>query len=235
MQTAASHPGLCRDCDYPLRDLPVPRCPECGRPFDPADGSTMNLGKPMAPWARAVAADSGWPTYLAMLLPWAWVVWRARNPEFYYLEWFVFLILSFTLFAVLALVRSAAREIVLVKHDQPPPVRWWPDWRNCLLAGAALSLIVWFELPLRAHFFLVRAQLEEMKAALDTGTPPTSLTGRRVGMRRVVNVRTFPGGVMFSFTTNDDGFAYNDGWRSLPYNHGADGHLHGKWHWYASD
>jgi hypothetical protein len=27
----------CLDCDYPLRGLPEPRCPECGRPFDPAD------------------------------------------------------------------------------------------------------------------------------------------------------------------------------------------------------
>ncbi|UCG17631.1 MAG: hypothetical protein JSV19_06290, partial [Phycisphaerales bacterium] len=30
-------PGRCRVCDYDLRGLPEPRCPECGSPFDPAD------------------------------------------------------------------------------------------------------------------------------------------------------------------------------------------------------
>ena len=32
------NPGRCRVCDYDLRGLPEPRCPECGTPFDPADG-----------------------------------------------------------------------------------------------------------------------------------------------------------------------------------------------------
>ena len=28
--------GACRRCGYSLRGLTVPRCPECGQPFDPA-------------------------------------------------------------------------------------------------------------------------------------------------------------------------------------------------------
>ncbi len=30
-------PGRCRVCDYDLRGLPKPRCPECGTPFDPVE------------------------------------------------------------------------------------------------------------------------------------------------------------------------------------------------------
>jgi len=30
-------PGHCRVCEYDLRGLPEPRCPECGTPFDPAE------------------------------------------------------------------------------------------------------------------------------------------------------------------------------------------------------
>ena len=30
-------PGHCRVCQYDLRGLPEPRCPECGTPFDPAE------------------------------------------------------------------------------------------------------------------------------------------------------------------------------------------------------
>ncbi len=33
----------CRGCGYALRGLTHLRCPECGRPFDPADGRTMRL------------------------------------------------------------------------------------------------------------------------------------------------------------------------------------------------
>ena len=33
----------CRGCDYDLRGLPEPRCPECGRPFDPASPKTFRL------------------------------------------------------------------------------------------------------------------------------------------------------------------------------------------------
>jgi len=30
-----SHPYRCESCDYRLRGLTEPRCPECGDPFDP--------------------------------------------------------------------------------------------------------------------------------------------------------------------------------------------------------
>lgn len=31
-------PGYCRKCGYDLRGLPEPRCPECGKPFEPTSG-----------------------------------------------------------------------------------------------------------------------------------------------------------------------------------------------------
>ncbi len=33
----------CLDCGYDLRHLTEPRCPECGRPFDPGDESTFHV------------------------------------------------------------------------------------------------------------------------------------------------------------------------------------------------
>jgi len=30
--------GLCVNCGYDLRGLPLPRCPECGEPFDQGEG-----------------------------------------------------------------------------------------------------------------------------------------------------------------------------------------------------
>lgn len=36
--------ATCLGCGYRLRGLPEPRCPECGRPFDPDDPRTMHVG-----------------------------------------------------------------------------------------------------------------------------------------------------------------------------------------------
>jgi hypothetical protein len=41
--------GRCKGCGYSLRALTVPRCPECGRPFDPGDPETMDLPKHLRP------------------------------------------------------------------------------------------------------------------------------------------------------------------------------------------
>src|SRR5271163_1766704 len=38
--------GLCLGCKYPLRGLTSHRCPECGRPFDPAAPATYYSGRP---------------------------------------------------------------------------------------------------------------------------------------------------------------------------------------------
>src|SRR4051794_26855319 len=51
--------GLCLGCNYPLRGLADPRCPECGRAFDPADPRTMNPGRPLGPVARQLLRPIG--------------------------------------------------------------------------------------------------------------------------------------------------------------------------------
>jgi hypothetical protein len=37
--------GNCRQCGYPLFRLTVPRCPECGKPFDPDDPATLRFSR----------------------------------------------------------------------------------------------------------------------------------------------------------------------------------------------
>lgn len=54
----------CRDCGYALRGLADPRCPECGRGFDPGDPATVRLPGDRLVWLPALAT-------LAFL---AWVV-----------------------------------------------------------------------------------------------------------------------------------------------------------------
>lgn len=53
--------GYCRACDYPLGGVEPPKCPECGRAFDPADPATVSA-RPAARrrrWARRVMLLAG--------------------------------------------------------------------------------------------------------------------------------------------------------------------------------
>lgn len=58
-----SQEGFCARCGYSLRGLPEPRCPECGRPFDPSSRETFLTGRQrwlLGPTARRLLAP---PTY----------------------------------------------------------------------------------------------------------------------------------------------------------------------------
>jgi hypothetical protein len=62
--------ALCLGCNYPLRGLLGNRCPECGRPFDPDDPWTMNVGRPMPPLVRrfiAPPARAAWAVFFVAI------------------------------------------------------------------------------------------------------------------------------------------------------------------------
>ncbi len=53
--------AYCLACGYALRGLPEPRCPECGKGFDPIDAQTFVRGRPMGPIVRFLSRPLGWP------------------------------------------------------------------------------------------------------------------------------------------------------------------------------
>lgn len=73
--------AFCLSCGYPLRDLPTPRCPECGRAFDPTNPRTMSLGQPLRPWQRWLLRPTGWPTIALALLATGGLIYLSRWPR----------------------------------------------------------------------------------------------------------------------------------------------------------
>jgi hypothetical protein len=53
----------CIDCDFDLERISEPRCPECGRAFDPQDGGTF-IGPGHARFSRRLAQAPGWPMFV---------------------------------------------------------------------------------------------------------------------------------------------------------------------------
>ena len=64
----ASDAARCRNCGYPLRQLPTTRCPECGRAFDPTDPTTMDLGRRPGHVGRWLLRPTGWRMVLLAIV-----------------------------------------------------------------------------------------------------------------------------------------------------------------------
>jgi len=72
--------GLCWECGYSLRGLSTPRCPECGRAFDPSDPATMNLGRHVGGLAGRLLRPPGWAMYTLTAIAVLVSVWAAAFP-----------------------------------------------------------------------------------------------------------------------------------------------------------
>ena len=69
-------PRYCRRCGYNLAALPEPRCPECGRVFDPADSRTFQR-HPLRRWLHHIRRAAAGLLILLLLLAavWGWFFW----------------------------------------------------------------------------------------------------------------------------------------------------------------
>ncbi len=110
--------AFCRGCGYALRELTVPRCPECGRLFDPQDPLT---------WTTR-ASFGGWLWWQDRLDAWA------RAPTIWELA-------ATLLITVLAVIRASmlpARDNDVAKELLLSPLRWF----GAILAVRLLVLSV---------------------------------------------------------------------------------------------
>jgi hypothetical protein len=82
MQQNPAVVGHCVGCEYDLRGLAAGVCPECGRPFDPADLRTfksVHMPRPRR-LTRWVMTTPGWPLSILAAFISLHVLWTARFP-----------------------------------------------------------------------------------------------------------------------------------------------------------
>jgi hypothetical protein len=207
MTTITDHSGRCLHCNYVLRDLPTPRCPECGHDFDPADVRTINLGREITPAARWALGPAGITMSLGMFAIAGMAVWFDRLP-------------------VVDQDRSVTNGILLIALGLLwigwPLVRtftsrwagWNSDWftaghRSRAWVGAIIAVVgiaVALRVPRSAAFWIskpVMDRLAHQMMAIRKSSPRDQWLGV-IKAREIKDVR---GGESFLTTRNADGEA----------------------------
>jgi len=157
--------ALCLGCNYPLRGLRSNRCPECGRPFDPDDPWTMNIGRPMPPLVRRFIAPPARPAWIVFFVAIGAILWGSAwlaGGQFV-------LILGLLLLGMNVIYRGVRLAIsgALARHYlQPIPRR--PGLFGNPLAPTfiliALGIVLYFQLPLNLTIACARPAVYRMWA-----------------------------------------------------------------------
>lgn len=170
---------LCLNCNYPLRGLVEPRCPECGRPFDPTDATTMNIGRPLSSWCRArLRPPNQWFNAVAVVAG-VWTLAAWSGPDAYLLMLLGALGL-WLLIGVWWALRAALWVLIAALKRQPHYWhQWsWLRWTVAPLVAAVVIGLLALRGPFRAAFLVSRPALEARARALLDGTDSSALATR---------------------------------------------------------
>jgi hypothetical protein len=206
--------GLCLDCGYALFGLPTPRCPECGREFDPMNPATMNMGRELSELAKWVLGPLRWPVNLMTWGALAYALWEARLPGEQIAtssSWYLLVALG-----VFWLSWPLVRMVAARKYGWPHSLLMRGQKLRiavgiCLLAGA---VCISRGLPLRAALHVSLPAMEKLADDTIRAEQPYQ-DDRRVGVFYARRIKQIPGGGM-RFTVEESKRTYRSGFIYLP-------------------
>jgi hypothetical protein len=205
--------GLCLDCGYALHGLPTPRCPECGREFDPFDPATMNMGRALSPLAQWVLGPVSWPVNLLTWAALGFALWTARLPggQIRGSSSIVILISLGCLWLAWPIVRVIAAR----KHGWPHSLLMQEQRQRaavglCLLAA---SVSIFYHAPMKVALYFSRDDMDAMAIKLMSSGEPFA-DDQWLGVYRATRIKTIQGGVRF--TCEEQNRAYKSGFMYLP-------------------
>lgn len=207
--------GLCLDCGYSLLGLPTPRCPECGREFDPMDPASMNMGRPLSPMAQWALGPLRWPVSLMTWGALAFSLWSARLPgQQIATSYSILILVGLGLFW---LAWPMVRVIAARRYGWPTSLLMQGQKQRittglCLLIA---SVAIVYKLPLKGAMYVSRPAMDRMASALLASNEPYA-NDQWVGLYRAKRIRTLPGGTGVRFTVEQDNRAYRSGFVYFP-------------------
>lgn len=208
-----SEEGFCAKCRYPLRGLPEPRCPECGKAFDPSDPHTFLVAgqRPMGPIARRLYQP---PTLLFQasgVLSVSFVLAAAAVPGWIPSLLRVGLICCCGM-SVFWMVGVVAYCVVGWFYRAPRTT--WRVIRSWSLMPVALvlaALLCQLRVPVLLGFLVSKSAMEGLANKAAAGPEYRRLPDQKVGMYSATGILVLLGGVRFQVSMPQappGGFAY---------------------------
>jgi hypothetical protein len=211
--------GLCLTCGYALHGLPTPRCPECGREFDPLDPRTMNMGRELSELAKFVLGPVRWPVSFMSWGAIAMALWYARLPGGQIAQSSsIWILVSL---GVLWIAWPIVRIIAAKTYGWPTSLlmrgqRLRLTVGLCILAAA---VAIFYQLPMRAALAISRPAMDKMATDLLASGEQYG-DDKWCGVYKATRVKVIPtpgnsrGGVRI--TVEETNRAYRSGFLYLP-------------------
>ena len=206
--------GLCLDCNYPLDGLPTPRCPECGREFDPDDRDSFNPGRPIPRWASWAMGPISWPVDLGVLAGVVITLWRARLPgeNFSFKSAFLW---GWVAVAALWLLWPVLRRGVLLRYGWPRRIIKPMHRGHWVIPLLIMLLVTMLDLQLPRRIAFRRSEHAMNALARDVmAHPHEQHDNTTVGLYAAKRIRALPGGMRF--TSQDDDVQFKAGFEYMP-------------------
>jgi hypothetical protein len=200
---------FCRHCQYPLRGLTEHRCPECGQAFDPADATTMNVGRPLSKFARRCLNPTGyWFAGLSAANA-AFILVATAAPGWYW----GLVMLSLLIWLLIGgwwCLRVGLYILISIIYRQPLywHKRQWLKWLVAPLVVVLTIGLVKVGAPWKTAFLLSRPAMEQlaMQARQQPNNPPQP---NWVGLFPIDSVRVDAAGTL-TFRIRGTGFLFEE-------------------------
>jgi hypothetical protein len=211
--------GLCLTCGYALHGLPTPRCPECGREFDPLDPATMNMGRELSELAKFVLGPVRWPVSFMSWGAIAIALWYARLPGGQIAaSSSIWILMSL---GVLWMAWPVVRIIAAKKYGWPTSLLMRGQ-RLRLTVGLSIlaaAMAIVYDLPMQAALYVSRPAMDKLANDL-LASGQQYADDKWCGVYKATRVKVIPtpgnprGGVRI--TVEETNRAYRSGFLYLP-------------------
>jgi hypothetical protein len=207
-------PACCLGCKYPLRELTVNRCPECGREFDPNDSKTMYWGRIPGRIGRALLRPPSLVLQLASGSIVAGLLYEASAPVGGFSPVFdlgfriLFLLIIVWLVRVLIALLLARYYAIPITGSRAAGRRWTTMPVVILLCAFLIDSGV----PLHIRFWISRPAMDRLaQEIMQLPLGGSKWPNQNVGLYRTYRIDRLEGGMRFLVTykfSGCGGFAY---------------------------
>lgn len=196
----------CLKCGYSLTGLTEPRCPECGREFDPLDPRSFQIG-PLNRLQRAALAAPG-RIFNGAAVATAILTCAAAAPPGGYFLLILIVVKAWIVLAAVWVVRSILRGIAASRANATLSKADARRWAFAPTAFLATILLVVLSAPFWFTYWVSRPFMDSVAQQSRSEMPNAPM----IGLYPVARIERIEGGIRFRIWgggfLNETGFAY---------------------------